>query len=139
TGRLRLRNCATWSALDIPRSCVARRAVSTRTIVPAMGLPFRFSDLAVGVPSRPLERRDPEFIRGELPRLGWLYDHYNEIVVEGLSNLPPRRALIVGNHNGGLMAPDMFALMVAHWRAHGVEAPAYGLMHDLPFYAPLVG
>jgi 1-acyl-sn-glycerol-3-phosphate acyltransferase len=104
-----------------------------------MNLPFRLTDLAVGLPRDPLACRDPEFIRAELPRLGWLYDHYNDIVIEGLDDLPRGRALIVGNHNGGIVAPDMFALMVAHWRAHGVGVPAYGLMHDLPFYWPLVG
>ena len=37
------------------------------------------------------------------------------------------------------MSPDMFALMVAWWRHFGVEAPAYGLMHDLPFRVPIAG
>jgi 1-acyl-sn-glycerol-3-phosphate acyltransferase len=104
-----------------------------------MSWPFRFSDLAIGRPDHPLEQRDPEFIRAELPRLGWAYDHYNDVTVEGLEDIPTSRALVVGNHNGGIVSPDMFALMVAWWRARGVDEPTYGLMHNMPFRVPLVG
>jgi 1-acyl-sn-glycerol-3-phosphate acyltransferase len=93
----------------------------------------------VGPGPRPLEARDPAFIRAELPRLGTLYDRYNDVTVEGLDELPPGAALMVGNHNGGVASPDMFALMVAYWRSQGVESPAYGLMHDFPFYVPPLG
>ncbi|MGZ3476464.1 MAG: lysophospholipid acyltransferase family protein, partial [Polyangiales bacterium] len=59
--------------------------------------------------------------------------------VSGLEHVPDGRALIVGNHNGGVMSPDMFALMVTWWRTFGVDAPTYGLMHDLPFLVPVIG
>ena len=82
-------------------------------------------------------RRDPEFIRAHAPKLALLFERYHRTSVDGLEHVPAGPALAVGNHNGGLMAPDMFALMVAWWRRFGVDAPAYGLMHDLPFHLPI--
>ena len=84
-------------------------------------------------------RRDPEFIRANLDKLAFLVERYHETDVEGLEHVPEGAALAVGNHNGGLMSPDMFALMVAWWRHFGVDTPAYGLMHDLPFRIPVIG
>ena len=72
-----------------------------------------------GPSSSPLEMRDPAFIRDELPRLAFLVDHYHEVKTQGFDLLPAGRALIVGNHNGGVMSPDMFALMVAWWQHFG--------------------
>ena len=86
-----------------------------------------------------LDRRDPAFIRMVLPWLGFLFDHYHQATIEGFEHLPPGRALVVGNHNGGIMAPDMFAFMVAFWRRFGVEAPSYGLAHDFVFRVPIAG
>ncbi len=84
-------------------------------------------------------RRDPSTIEKTLPAFELLFRHYHQASVEGLENVPDGPALAVGNHNGGLMSPDMFALMAAWWRRFGVESPAFGLMHDLPFRMPLVG
>ncbi len=87
----------------------------------------------------PAAKRDPEFIRAHLDKLSFFFDHYHQVEVLGLEHVPRGRALVVGNHNGGIMSPDMFALMVSWWRTFGVDEPAYGLMHDLPFRLPLVG
>ncbi|HSQ67870.1 MAG TPA: lysophospholipid acyltransferase family protein [Polyangiaceae bacterium] len=84
-------------------------------------------------------RRDPRVIRTYLPWLDLLFRHYHHATVEGLEHVPEGPALAVGNHNGGLMSPDMFALMVAWWRRFGIDSPAYGLMHDMPFRLPVVG
>ncbi len=84
-------------------------------------------------------RRDTSVIRAYLPRFELLFRHYHQASVEGLENVPDGPALAVGNHNGGNMSPDMFALMAAWWRHFGVESPAYGLMHDRPFRLPVLG
>lgn len=83
--------------------------------------------------------RDPSVIRAYLPRFELLFRHYHHATVEGLEHVPDGPALAVGNHNGGMMSPDMFALMAAWWRHFGVDSPAYGLMHDMPFRLPIVG
>jgi 1-acyl-sn-glycerol-3-phosphate acyltransferase len=87
----------------------------------------------------PLDQRDPAFIADELSWLGPLTDAWFAPDIGGLEHLPDRGALCVGTHNGGLMAPDMFSLMVAFWRAFGPERPAYGLAHDQSFRTPWVG
>ena len=84
-------------------------------------------------------RRDPEFIRANLDTLAFLVERYHQSSVEGLEHVPEGPALAVGNHSGGIMSPDMFALMVAWWRHFGVDTPAYGLAHDLPFRIPGLG
>lgn len=93
---------------------------------------------------RPRERavgseRDPEFIRAHLDKLAFFFEHYHRASVDGLEHIPRGRALLVGNHSGGTMSPDMFALMLAWWRHSGVEVPAYGLAHDLGFQVPGLG
>jgi 1-acyl-sn-glycerol-3-phosphate acyltransferase len=86
-----------------------------------------------------LDGRDPAFIRAVLPALARSFQRYHAATTEGLDRLPAGAALIVGSHNGGPLAPDMFALMAAYWERFGAEAPAYGLMHDFVFRLPFAG
>lgn len=83
--------------------------------------------------------RDPEFIRRHFELLAPWVERYHHTAVEGLDDVPRGAALLVGNHNGGIMSPDMFALMVAWWRHFGADEPAYGLAHDIPFRVPVLG
>ena len=85
------------------------------------------------------QHRDPSVIRAYLPHFDFLFRHYHHATVEGLEHVPEGPALAVGNHNGGIMSPDMFAFMTAWWRHFGVDSPAYGLMHDMPFRLPFIG
>src|SRR5262249_13079233 len=75
----------------------------------------------------------------ERDRLGAACDLWYAPDLTGLDHLPPGRALVVGTHNGGFMAPDMFSLMVGFWRHFGVERQAYGLAHDMVFRLPVAG
>jgi len=86
-----------------------------------------------------LDARDPEFIRAHLDQVAFFLEHWHSFELAGLDRLPQGAALVVGNHNGGIMSPDMFALMVAYWRDRGVESPAYGLAHDFVFRIPVLG
>jgi len=89
--------------------------------------------------SRVLDARDPPFIRSVvLPLLSPWFESYHQMEVRGLDKIPVGPALAVGNHNGGIMAPDMFALMIAFWRERGVDEPSYGLAHDLVFRLPIL-
>jgi 1-acyl-sn-glycerol-3-phosphate acyltransferase len=91
------------------------------------------------MPDDPLTRRDPAFLLAERDFLGAVCDAWYAPDLEGLEHLPEGRALVVGTHNGGVLAPDMFSLMVGFWRLHGAERPAYGLAHDMVFRLPFVG
>lgn len=65
-----------------------------------------------------------------MPMWGWLYRHYFQASSDGWEHLPPQgRMLVVGSHNGGLAAPDMFMLMHDWFARYGTERPAYGLAH----------
>lgn len=78
----------------------------------------------------PLERRDPQAISAFMATFGPLIDAWFATEVRGLEHIPDGPALLVGTHNGGLMTPDMWGLMLAGWRHFGPELPAYGLAHD---------
>ncbi len=113
--------------MDLPRQDLLRHA-------------RRFARVAVEtLPDDPLDRRDPAFILEEGDLLGDACDAWYAPELLGLEHLPPGRALVVGTHNGGFMAPDMFSLMVGFWRHFGVERQAYGLAHDFVFRLPFVG
>lgn len=91
------------------------------------------------LPEDPLDRRDPEFLLKERDILGAACDAWYAPDLMGLEHLPEGRCLVVGTHNGGMMAPDMFSLMVGFWRHFGADRPAYGLAHDMVFRLPLAG
>lgn len=86
-----------------------------------------------------LSERDTAFLRDNLRWVSAVFNRYHDVCIAGLERVPPGRALVVGNHNGGTSTPDMFALMIAYWGRYGVDAPAYGLAHDLVFRVPLLG
>lgn len=65
-----------------------------------------------------------------MPIWEWLYHHYFRVTSDGWEHIPDRgRMLVVGSHNGGLAAPDMYMLMYDWFRRYGSERPAYGLAH----------
>ena len=83
--------------------------------------------------------RDPDFIRSS-QRLLELYASYFRPTVRGWENLPDSGPfLVVGNHSGGAMAPDLPILLTAWWRERGVEEPVYALFHSFFLGLPGVG
>jgi 1-acyl-sn-glycerol-3-phosphate acyltransferase len=91
------------------------------------------------LPEDPLARRDPEAVAIATRLFGAALDAWYAPEVEGFEHLPEGPCLVVGTHNGGNMAPDMFSLMVAFWQRVGPDYPSYGLAHDQVFAWPLVG
>jgi 1-acyl-sn-glycerol-3-phosphate acyltransferase len=85
--------------------------------------------MAVPVPGWSLDRRNPDFIQAFQPLWGWLYEHYFHVQTEGWEHIPEGQVMIVGSHNGGLGAPDMF-MMIYDWvQRFGTDRVVYGLMH----------
>ena len=77
-----------------------------------------------------LEARDPQAIKSFLPVWEWLYKNYFRVTTDGWHHIPPQgKMLLVGSHNGGLAAPDMFMCMYDWYRRFGTERLTYGLMH----------
>ena len=77
-----------------------------------------------------LEDRDADVIKSFMPVWEWFYRYYFRVTTDGWHHIPPQgRMLLVGSHNGGLAAPDMFMFMYDWFRRFGTERLAYGLMH----------
>ncbi len=89
-----------------------------------------------------LKGRDPAVIKSLLPLGEWLYRNYFKVTTDGWHHMPTDGStLIVGSHNGGLLAPDTLMFMVDWFRLYGTQRPVYGLMHPnvwmLPIYSHL--
>jgi 1-acyl-sn-glycerol-3-phosphate acyltransferase len=86
--------------------------------------------------------RDPDFIRRLMPlarALDWVGTTYFRREFDGVEHLPNRGPfLMVGNHSGGPLLPDVL-VMVAWWGlTRDLEHPVYVLAHDAPFALPVL-
>lgn len=89
-----------------------------------------------------LDCRDPEFIAAMQPAIRQLNRRYLRLRTAGLEHLSSKTSgpvLYVGNHNGGIMGPDLACTLGTLWDALGVEQPLYALAHDFAMrqFAPL--
>src|SRR5262245_36955765 len=66
-----------------------------------------------------LDLRDPELIAQVLPALHLLNRRYLRLQAEGIERLPRGPALYVGNHNSGIMGPDLACTLGTLWEALG--------------------
>jgi 1-acyl-sn-glycerol-3-phosphate acyltransferase len=92
------------------------------------------------VPEADLHERDPDFIREQMPWM-WLFASlYFRGEVRGLGNIPADGpVLLVGNHSGGNIAPDMWVFGLAFSAYFGVERRLYQLAHNLVLSFPGLG
>ena len=77
-----------------------------------------------------LDRRDPALIARILPAMDAFSSCYLRLRSEGVENVPRGPAIFAGNHNGGIMGPDLFCTLSTLWRALTVTSPLYALAHD---------
>ena len=84
-----------------------------------------------------LDDRDPDYIRENLP-LAWLWATlWYRAEVRNMGNVPEDGpVLLVGNHTGGNMAPEVVVLPLAFSTYFGVERPFYQLAHNLVLASP---
>jgi 1-acyl-sn-glycerol-3-phosphate acyltransferase len=84
-----------------------------------------------------LDDRDPDYIRENLP-LSWLAATlWYRAEVRNMGNVPEDGpVLLVGNHTGGNMAPEVIILPMAFSTYFGVERPFYQLAHNLVLASP---
>ncbi len=94
------------------------------------------------VPAADLDERDTDYIRETLPGLWALASLYFRADVRGLHHIQSEGpVLLVGNHSGGMMAPDLFVFVLAFSTYFGVERTFYQLAHNgvmLPPLGPMV-
>lgn len=83
------------------------------------------------VPPADLDQRDTDYIRETLPGLWMLASLYFRAEVRGLHHIQREGpVLLVGNHSGGMMAPDLFVFVLAFSTYFGVERRFYQLAHN---------
>ena len=83
--------------------------------------------------------RDPEFLRAARPILE-LFASYFRPEVRGFERVPADGPmLVVGNHSGGQLPPDVPVLLTAWWRERGEDEPVYALFHSFFMALPGVG
>ncbi|GAA4382531.1 1-acyl-sn-glycerol-3-phosphate acyltransferase [Tsukamurella soli] len=85
-----------------------------------------------------LDDRDPDAIRELLPGLWLAVSAWFRPDVRGLHHIPAEgAALIVGNHTGGIMSPEVMISQLAITSYFGVERPFYQLAHRMVLNSPL--
>ncbi|MFT7518051.1 MAG: 1-acyl-sn-glycerol-3-phosphate acyltransferase [Kiritimatiellia bacterium] len=83
---------------------------------------------------------EPERIDQVMPTLRQIFGpgRYFDVHVDGFDNLPEAPALLVSNHSGGTIIPDVWGLMFAWYEHFGHERPLHALAHDMVFKLPPV-
>ena len=84
---------------------------------------------------------DPELVQQVVRRVGRLFGPraYFGLSIHGLEALPPPPAMLVSNHSGGTLIPDVWGLGVAWYRHFGKARPLYVLGHELIFSTERTG
>jgi 1-acyl-sn-glycerol-3-phosphate acyltransferase len=91
------------------------------------------------VDSEPALQWDAGFLADSLPFLDYVL-RYFDAEVEGFHQLPKEGPmLLVGNHSGGTLVPDVAVFIAAWYRARGLESPLHALAFDAVFGLPGVG
>ncbi|MCB0939557.1 MAG: acyltransferase family protein [Mycobacterium sp.] len=87
-----------------------------------------------------LEKWDPGFIEWARKVAGPIGKIWFRAEVRGLERMPPTGgALLVSNHSGGAMTPDVLVLAPAFYEKLGYDRPLYTLAHYGLFKTPLAG
>ena len=85
-----------------------------------------------------LDDRDPDAIREMLPGMWLLITAWFRPDVRGLHHIPAKGpALIVGNHTGGILSPEVLISQLAVTSYFGAQRPFYQLAHRMVLNSPL--
>jgi 1-acyl-sn-glycerol-3-phosphate acyltransferase len=88
--------------------------------------------------SAEIAKWDPDFTQRLVNAAGPIAKHWFRFEVRGLESLPDNGgALIVANHSGGMLTPDVLIFAVAFYGRFGYDRPLYTLGHDGMFAGPV--
>jgi len=136
------------SLLDAARERVAGAATAQTGLLEAVGtlaglaggVAGSLAQRLMSVPEADLDARDPDYIRESLPGLWMLASLYFRAEIRGMQNIPEKGpVLLVGNHSGGNLSPDVFVFPLAFATHFGVERRFYQLAHNLVVSWPGIG
>jgi 1-acyl-sn-glycerol-3-phosphate acyltransferase len=92
------------------------------------------------VSARETTEWDPGFTEKLVNAAAPIARRWFRLEVRGLDSLPPNGgALLVANHSGGMLTPDVLIFAAAFYRRFGYDRPLYTLGHDGMFAGPLSG
>jgi 1-acyl-sn-glycerol-3-phosphate acyltransferase len=76
---------------------------------------------------------EPEAVRSTLAGVGRLFGEgcYFELDLVGWEHVPAPPVMVVSNHSGGTSIPDVWGVLVAWYRTHGVHRPIHALAHEI--------
>lgn len=83
-----------------------------------------------------LDNRDPAWLGWLCRTFGGLVRAYFRAELRGTERIPEGPALYVGNHNGGVTAPEGVLLYTQLHQRFGVDDLPYGLGHEVPLRVP---
>ncbi|MFI9405105.1 lysophospholipid acyltransferase family protein [Nocardia sp. NPDC052316] len=84
--------------------------------------------------------RDPEFIIDTVGPGWWFARLYFRAEVRGLNRIPEDGpVLLVGNHSGGNVSPEVLVATLAFVRRFGPHRPFFQLAHDMVMAYPVIG
>lgn len=85
-------------------------------------------------------RWDRRFTKAMVEAAAPLARRWYRLEVRGLESFPPTGgALVVSNHSGGMLTPDVLIFASAFYGRFGYDRPLYTLAHDGLFVGPLAG
>ena len=83
---------------------------------------------------------DPSFAEQISKAVGSVVNRWFRAEVRGLESFPPvGGVLVVSNHSGGMLTPDVFILASAFYKRFGFSRPLYTLAHYGVFIGPMSG
>ncbi|CAM4504446.1 lysophospholipid acyltransferase family protein [Nocardia ninae] len=92
------------------------------------------------VPAPDPADRDPEFIIDTVGPGWWFARLYFRAEVRGLNRIPEDGpVLLVGNHSGGNVSPEVLVATLAFVRRFGPHRPFFQLAHDMVMAYPVIG
>jgi 1-acyl-sn-glycerol-3-phosphate acyltransferase len=87
-----------------------------------------------------LAKWDPIFTAQAKKLVAPIINRWFRVEVRGLESFPPAGGvLVVSNHSGGLLTPDVLVLGPAFYDTFGYDRPLYTLAHYGVFFTPLRG
>src|SRR3984885_1642972 len=98
------------------------------------------SHMAKAPKNRETAKWDPALTKQVANTIGPLIKQYHRAEVRNIDNVPRSGgALVVSNHSGGMMTPDVFIFSPAFYNEFGYNRPVYTLGHYGIFMGPLDG
>ena len=79
---------------------------------------------------------DPKFTEKVKNAVGPIIKRWFRSEVRGLDAFPLGGALVVSNHSGGMLTPDVVVFASAFYDAFGYDRPVYTLAHDTVYVGP---